>query len=499
MTDISASGRSATDASSVTDKDLQDRQPASPQTWLSRNAAESRHGETGDNTVGLKNTAGQRQPKIRWMDEEDEFTGMPDVFLRQDAQDSPRPRGMHKTLVLSVLTLSGLIALAAALHHRGSGTIAADLSNLASSATNGVLGLFTGADTEEDAAGRRSSPSDSLSQEQQSRARAALSEAIKARTGQQAPASAPTSAPAPDPAPAPAAEPPQAETVASSDAARKQPADTQQKTALARSLERTSPSEPATPSPSEHAAAPRLPETGAAAAPSAQAAAPKQRQHQLLPALLSFQGGTYSISIGNDDGPASRSTDIRLEPFQMARTEVTRREWLACGKDEACELDIFPSGYLDDDRLDLPVTSITLPQIEAYLAWLNRTVSDGARPFRLPTEAEWIVAARGGVRDDIAYPWGNSFSPDKVDAGFELQAAGDSQVFNGLAGILGNAQERVSDCWGAKLRSGDCFRNLGVVRGAPPGQLNETTARLSYRGSRAVSVPYSTVGFRLAR
>jgi len=479
MTVISTPGRKVTDASSVTDTDQPAQGPAHPQTWLSRNAADKGSGESGRNTVGNRNKAGQKPPRIRWVDDEDEFSGMPEVFLRQDTQDSPRSRGLHKTLVAGVLVLSGLIATGAVLHHRSSEDLGSGLAELAKATAGGVLDSFKSPSAPvTTSSGHTSEGTRELSPEQQSRARAALSKAIQARTGQGTPVQENS-----------------AETAPPQSASQK----TNRSAVKVQSRERATSDGTAVTTPNEHAAAPNLPETASRPEETSGNTAPEQRQHQLLPALLSFPGGDYTIPLSNDGGTTHGKTEITLEPFQLARTEVTRREWLACARDEACSLDVFPAGYLDEDKLDRPVTSVTLAQIETYLTWLNRVVSGDEKPFRLPTEAEWIVAARGGVRQSTSYPWGDVFSPDKVGNDYDLVPVGDAPVINGLAGIVGNAEERVSDCWGAKLRSGGCFRNLGVVRGAPPGQVNRTTAHLGFRSSRSVTVPYSTVGFRLAR
>ena len=46
----------------------------------------------------------------------------------------------------------------------------------------------------------------------------------------------------------------------------------------------------------------------------------------------------------------------------------------------------------------------------AYCAWLTATLDDGY-DYRLPTEAQWERAARGGYSDRI-YPWGNEIVPE---------------------------------------------------------------------------------------
>jgi sulfatase modifying factor 1 len=55
------------------------------------------------------------------------------------------------------------------------------------------------------------------------------------------------------------------------------------------------------------------------------------------------------------------------------------------------------------DRADHPVTLIRYEDATAYCEWLSSMTK---RPIRLPTEAEWEKAARGGA-ESKRYPWGD--------------------------------------------------------------------------------------------
>jgi formylglycine-generating enzyme len=130
------------------------------------------------------------------------------------------------------------------------------------------------------------------------------------------------------------------------------------------------------------------------------------------PCTLLVPGGTFSM--GCDDGRPDEAPlhDVTVKAFRLGRTPVTNAEYapfLATGRVDA------PPHWSDRDYAHpaQPVVGVTWFDAVAYAEWLSRP---GTATFRLPTEAEWELAARGG-RDGAATAWGDAVPPDEIPAG----------------------------------------------------------------------------------
>lgn len=113
---------------------------------------------------------------------------------------------------------------------------------------------------------------------------------------------------------------------------------------------------------------------------------------------LIINSGEVVLGGGDTGRPLKRQY---VNSFLIAETEVTNaqfREFI-----EVTESKIkLPVGKDDE-----PVTNISWTEAKAYCDWLSRKL--GAE-VRLPTEAEWELAARGG--EGYKYPWGNQWRDD---------------------------------------------------------------------------------------
>lgn len=102
--------------------------------------------------------------------------------------------------------------------------------------------------------------------------------------------------------------------------------------------------------------------------------------------MMFVEGGTFQMGGDPNSDPGSREIhQVTLSPFYIGETEVTQQLWMAVmGKNNN------PSVNEGDNY---PVTNICWDDCQDFLVELNKRTG---RSFRLPTEAEWEYAAKGG-------------------------------------------------------------------------------------------------------
>lgn len=168
-----------------------------------------------------------------------------------------------------------------------------------------------------------------------------------------------------------------------------------------------------------------------------------------------------------------------------------------------------------DDRLDHPVVHVSWSDATAYAGWTGK---------RLPTEAEWELAARGGL-ERATFPWGDELEPDGEHRMNVFQGtfpshdtaadghSGTSPVGAyppngyGLVDMTGNVWEWVADWFGTAHGPHPCIDPTGPASGTHRVQrggsyLCHASYCRRYRvAARLGSTPDSStghVGFRCA-
>jgi sulfatase modifying factor 1 len=122
----------------------------------------------------------------------------------------------------------------------------------------------------------------------------------------------------------------------------------------------------------------------------------------LIPPILYLPGGEFwmgQADARDEERPVHR---VRISPFGLGKTQVTNAQY-----DSYCKTTgRSPTRFRREsefDKLDQPVVAPSWFDALAYCEWL--TAATGSL-FRLPTEAEWEWAARGGLEGRL-YPWGD--------------------------------------------------------------------------------------------
>ena len=174
--------------------------------------------------------------------------------------------------------------------------------------------------------------------------------------------------------------------------------------------------------------------------------------------------------------------EVRLSTFHIGEIQVTRELWQAVMGNSL-------SKYIGNRQC--PVAGVSWNDCQVFISRLNQKTG---RTFRLPTEAEWEFAARGGVKSE-GYKFAGSNNLEEV--------AWTNENELGLYDMTGNVWEWCQDWFGqynSEIEtnpSGPLSGSTRVIRGGSIFNLPEL-CRVSYRLNWDSSFKSISIGLRLA-
>jgi sulfatase modifying factor 1 len=239
------------------------------------------------------------------------------------------------------------------------------------------------------------------------------------------------------------------------------------------------------------------------------------------PDLVSIEGGIFSMGCDTIEGDRDCIFEeypphsIEVSDFSMARTETTLWQfYLYCVASGNLKIENFSKAKDLDWGLKgrLPAIYVTWWEAASYSNWLNKQFGrdtvyvfygsydlnkkkwpdsvlvrlfEGGGQFRLPTEAEWEFAARGGTKAKKRYRFAGSDDLDRVGWDFDIRnqhihpVASKSPNDLGLYDLSGNIWEWCQDWYGKNYYT-ECKKKETVVDPLGP---KEGEARILRGGS----------------
>jgi formylglycine-generating enzyme len=207
---------------------------------------------------------------------------------------------------------------------------------------------------------------------------------------------------------------------------------------------------------------------------------------------------------GRDDEKPAHC--VWVDAFELAAHQVTNEQY-------ACFLastNTTPPRCWTDANFNhsqMPVVAVSWHEAAAYCDWLNKATG---RTYRLPTEAEWERAARGGA-EGFPYPWGDT-APETIPDYAKRWKTGPEPVglyapnAYGLYNMGDNVHEWCADWYDDGFYSHSPKQNpRGAERGSRRASRGGSwrhhvkVTRTAARSSIPPDFKYTDYGFRVAR
>jgi formylglycine-generating enzyme required for sulfatase activity len=251
------------------------------------------------------------------------------------------------------------------------------------------------------------------------------------------------------------------------------------------------------------------------------------------PELSRIPAGDFLMGAADADEDERPVHRVSLSEFYIGRFPVTQDDYarfvraagypapavrglplIAGGRDSAFRTTAAPyvwvNGEPDPAHSSHPVVLVKYDDALAYCKWLSESLG---RAVRLPTEAEWEKAARGGV-DGLRYPWGDDIDPSRanflVDPSLKPQrSTRPTGTYPpnpyGLYDMAGNVWEWVSDWYGRDYYASSDIQDprgaaggtMRIVRGGSWVNDDVSMLRCAYRHKVPPDTYAYSIGFRI--
>ena len=164
--------------------------------------------------------------------------------------------------------------------------------------------------------------------------------------------------------------------------------------------------------------------------------------------FIQIPGGCFNM--GTEDGFDFESPvhKVCVNEFYLGVFEVTQEQWLK----------LMPENFSKFSGKSLPVERVSWNDAKSYIKKLNQ--AENTQKYRLPSEAEWEYAARGGTTTQ--FYWGDKIDNSYVwyfgTSNYKTHPVGSKKPNPfGLYDVMGNVWEWVED-WFAS----DYYKNSPV-------------------------------------
>ncbi len=213
------------------------------------------------------------------------------------------------------------------------------------------------------------------------------------------------------------------------------------------------------------------------------------------PEMVFVKGGIFMMGSNNGEDDERPVHQVTLSDFSIGKYEVTQAQWRAV-------MGSNPSEFAGCDQC--PVEQVSWGEVQQFISVLN---SKTGKRYRLPTEAEWEYAARGGSQSR-GYTYSGSNDIGSVawyteNSGGKTHSVGQKQHNElGLYDMTGNVWEWCSDWYGPYTSASDvnpsgAYSGLyRVYRGGSWYDLPQN-CRSAFRNSHSPGGRINGLGFRL--